>query len=79
MPASLRATFSKEVPNYDLLAQAKPSISATTETGKNHLQKIILIKLVVVVVVGVVQLIMVEMKKELIFQLLKVLIGKKLD
>lgn len=45
VPASLRATFSKEVPNYDLLAQAKPSISATTETGKksfaeNYLNKI---------------------------------------
>ncbi|CAX42663.1 EH domain-containing protein, putative [Candida dubliniensis CD36] len=45
VPASLRATFSKEVPNYDLSAQVKPSISTTTEIGKksfaeNYLNKI---------------------------------------
>ncbi|EMG46158.1 END3 Actin cytoskeleton-regulatory complex protein END3 [Candida maltosa Xu316] len=34
VPASLRATFSKEVPNYDLNAQAKPSISASTQASK---------------------------------------------
>lgn len=34
VPASLRATFSKEVPNYDLNAQAKPQLSASSQAGK---------------------------------------------
>ncbi|RCK67715.1 Actin cytoskeleton-regulatory complex protein END3 [Candida viswanathii] len=34
VPASLRATFSKEVPNYDLDAQAKPAQSASSQAGK---------------------------------------------
>ncbi|EER33355.1 hypothetical protein CTRG_02173 [Candida tropicalis MYA-3404] len=34
VPASLRATFSKEVPNYDLNAQAKPQSSTSSQAGK---------------------------------------------
>lgn len=34
VPASLRATFSKEVPNYDLNAQAKPQLSTSSQAGK---------------------------------------------
>lgn len=34
VPASLRATFSKEVPNYDLKAQSKPQATTATQASK---------------------------------------------
>ncbi|KAI5953255.1 END3 [Candida jiufengensis] len=45
VPASLRATFSKEIPNYDLKAQSKPSYNTQTQAQKRSFANDYLTKL----------------------------------